>query len=249
MSHELNDEQWSDTCAFCGGLLTQSMVRLPSGEAYHIDPCRVLVLEAELAALRKLDEARAERDRLREALEGVVRHIEQGGDVEGNCYRLARAALAGVKGSGENDAASGGEVASGVCTRGQDVSGNRDAAVAPEGNASPTQAATPYSLTLTRYYALGGLIYDRMWGSPGYIVKVWARRNDECGLTDIGPEVGAEAERLTAKLNSLTLTRDELRALAVSLVWAGIKADSWPGMSEPPPAIAARVLADWEAKR
>ena len=56
----------------------------------------------------------------------------------------------------------------------------------------------------------GSRIYDREWGQSGYIVKVWARKENDPGgfrLTDIGPEVRAQAESLCAMLNEHEVER------------------------------------------
>lgn len=46
-----------------------------------------------------------------------------------------------------------------------------------------------------------GRIRDREWCQPGYVLKVWAVREDGGGLTDVGPEVEAELSGLLALLN------------------------------------------------
>ncbi len=45
-------------------------------------------------------------------------------------------------------------------------------------------------------------IVDRECERHGYVLKVWARRDDGHGLTDHGPEVEREAERIVAALNA-----------------------------------------------
>ena len=96
-----------------------------------------------------------ERDRLREALvEWWSPNDPQRPRHEPNCgaCRGCRtdAALAGVKDAGENDAASGGDVAPEGMTCRQDVAGISRTAEPSGGNESRTQAATPASSTLTR---------------------------------------------------------------------------------------------------
>lgn len=57
-------------------------------------------------------------------------------------------------------------------------------------------------LAEARYFREGdGRIRDREWGQSGYVLKVWAMRDDGGGLTDVGPEVEAELSRLLVLLN------------------------------------------------